>query len=302
MRASILADCRGTATARRFDFRRDACAPPQTPRETSPASARRCSCCSASSDSCRTAPARRSRARPPCPNGAAARFGAERLHRGLMRDAAERHDGAQVRHLGDGRRRGTSRQVLISAGVGLFSGGTQRTALVMRASTSSSAVVGPRLVVAAGEAEFDQRRVEQVAGIVAGERPAGAVGAAQAGREADDQQPRVERPEGRHRRVEPVRLALAPVSRNATSRGQSGQSRPGLAALPAMTGHCADSGRPINPRNRRRRRAGALRRGRCAAGIAACAGARRAARAIGVARRALGRVAADLALQLDDVE
>ena len=31
-----------------------------------------------------------------------------------------------------------SRQVLISAGVGLFSGGTQRTALVIAASTSSS--------------------------------------------------------------------------------------------------------------------------------------------------------------------
>ena len=34
--------------------------------------------------------------------------------------------------------RNASRQVLISAGVGLFSGGTQRTALVMRASTSVS--------------------------------------------------------------------------------------------------------------------------------------------------------------------
>ncbi len=35
-----------------------------------------------------------------------------------------------------------SRQVLISAGVGLFSGGTQRTPLVMRASTSSSVSSG----------------------------------------------------------------------------------------------------------------------------------------------------------------
>ena len=54
-----------------------------------------------------------------------------------MGDAAERDDrfsfgiSAMVAS-------GKSRQVLISAGVGLFSGGTQRTALVMRASTSSS--------------------------------------------------------------------------------------------------------------------------------------------------------------------
>ena len=55
-------------------------------------------------------------------------------------------------------------------------------------------VVGPRLETARGEAEADQRAVEQVAGIVAGERPAGAVGAAQAGRQADDQQPHASRP------------------------------------------------------------------------------------------------------------
>ena len=87
---------------------------------------------------------------------------------------------------------------LISAGVGLFSGGTQRTALVMRASTSVEPVVRPRLVVAAGEAELLERLVEQVAGVVAGERPPGAVGAPQAGREADDQQARVDA--GRTRR------------------------------------------------------------------------------------------------------
>ena len=57
------------------------------------------------------------------------------------------------------------------------------------------AVIGARGISAAGEAEIDQRRVEQVAGIVAGERPAGAVGAAQAGRQADDQEARVGRPE-----------------------------------------------------------------------------------------------------------
>jgi peroxiredoxin len=58
----------------------------------------------------------------------------ERPQRGLVRDAAERHDGAQPRHCGMRCARKASRQVLISAGVGLFSGGTQCTALVMRAS------------------------------------------------------------------------------------------------------------------------------------------------------------------------
>ena len=50
--------------------------------------------------------------------------------------------------------------------------------------------VGP--VGAGGEAELQERRVEQVAGIVAGEGTPGAVGALHAGRQADDQQPGVE--------------------------------------------------------------------------------------------------------------
>ena len=89
------------------------------------------------------------------------------------------------------------RQVLISSGVGLFSGGTQRTPLVMRASIISRLSSGRAGENAAREAEFDQRRVEKVAGIVAGERPAGAVGALQSGREADDQKARVLAPRTR---------------------------------------------------------------------------------------------------------
>ena len=44
-------------------------------------------------------------------------------------------------------------------------------------------------ILALGQPELEQRRVEQLAGIIAGERPAGAVGAMLAGREADDRQP-----------------------------------------------------------------------------------------------------------------
>jgi hypothetical protein len=54
-----------------------------------------------------------------------------------MRDRAERDDGGKV---GETRSVGArkARQVLISAPTGLFSGGTQRTALVTAAPTSSS--------------------------------------------------------------------------------------------------------------------------------------------------------------------
>ena len=83
-----------------------------------------------------------------------------------------------------------------------------------RRADERQAVVGPRLEDSFGEAERDQRPVEQVAGKVAGERPAGSVGAAQAGRQPDDQQPDTvgafRRHEGRHRRIEPAGFPDAP--------------------------------------------------------------------------------------------
>jgi hypothetical protein len=45
------------------------------------------------------------------------------------------------------------------------------------------------------EAEFLKRRIKKIACIIAGEWPAGAIGAAQPGRQTDDQEPRVDRPE-----------------------------------------------------------------------------------------------------------
>ena len=50
-------------------------------------------------------------------------------------------------------------------------------------------VIGSRLIGAAREAELGQRREQQVAGIIAGERPTGAVGAVLARRKPDDAQP-----------------------------------------------------------------------------------------------------------------
>ena len=53
------------------------------------------------------------------------------------------------------------RHVLISSGVGLFSGGTQRTALEIMQSTSSKSVVRRGPIGSAGKAEVEQGPVEQ---------------------------------------------------------------------------------------------------------------------------------------------
>ena len=170
------------------------------------------------------------------------------------------------------------RQVLISAGIGLFSGGTQRTALAIAASTSVEAVVGSRSIGARREAEFDQRSVEEVAGVVAGERPAGAVGAAQARREADDQKPRVAAPKVGTGALCQAGSAARHSSRKATRRGQSGQSRPGSVAVMAgrTCGRLGSDGLVVLE--------------------LVLEGGRRLG-ALGLALGALGRVAADLRLQ-----
>ena len=62
----------------------------------------------------------------------------ERRQRAVVGNPPERDDGAQLAASRRWSLPRNERQVLISAGVGLFSGGTQRTALVMRASTSVS--------------------------------------------------------------------------------------------------------------------------------------------------------------------
>lgn len=57
-----------------------------------------------------------------------------------------------------------------------------------------------------GEPVTDEGRVEQVAGIIAGERSPCSIGATQAWRQADDQQTRIQGPEGRDRCVVPCRI------------------------------------------------------------------------------------------------
>ena len=113
---------------------------------------------------------------------------AQRRQRAVVRDAPQRD---HRRHIGQRR---DARPQEAAAG-----GDLRRRRLVLRrhaahrigddAVDELQAVVGARLVAPAGEAELQQRCVEEIAGVVAGERSPGAIGAVEARREADDQQP-----------------------------------------------------------------------------------------------------------------
>ena len=183
MLARLAAPRPGHSTSRQIRFTwRTRC-------ETSPASAPACWCCSASSDSCRRVSARRPACTAPWAKGAAAprRPSAFSVESCAMRPSATIARSRGI--VADGRDQEWP------AGVDF-----RRQRLVLRrhaahgiadpAIDQRQPVVGPRLVDAVGKAVFEQRRVEQVAGVVAGEGPPGAVGALQARREADDQQPR----------------------------------------------------------------------------------------------------------------
>src|SRR5690606_2816833 len=85
------------------------------------------------------------------------------------------------------------------------------------------AVVRTRFEDTLGEAEFHQRGIEQVAGIVPGERPACPVRSAQTRRKADDQHTNVllaaTRQEAWHRAIEPFGLARSPSRDEARETG-----------------------------------------------------------------------------------
>ena len=76
-----------------------------------------------------------------------------------------------------------------------------------RAIAQRETVVNPLIVHAVGETEFGQGRVQKIAGIVARERAARAVGAAQPRRQPDDQQAGLGIAERGDRRVRPVRCS-----------------------------------------------------------------------------------------------
>ena len=80
-------------------------------------------------------------------------------------------------------------------GFGQVLGGDAADGVDDAAAVQDHPVIGPGVVLAMGEAEFEQGLVEKDAGVVAGEGAAGAVGAFDAGGHADDQEWGVERAE-----------------------------------------------------------------------------------------------------------
>ena len=83
-------------------------------------------------------------------------------------------------------------------------------------------VVRPGVIITLGEPVLAQRRIEQPAGVIAGKRTPRPVRAAQARREAHDQQFGLGVAEGRHRPIEPFRvgsLLSLPKRRKARAQG-----------------------------------------------------------------------------------
>ena len=78
-----------------------------------------------------------------------------------------------------------------------------------------------------GEAVADERGVEQIARIIAGERPSGAIRPAQSGRETDDQKPRVFRAKGGDGCVVPVGAGALVVAAEGDQARAKGAGRRG---------------------------------------------------------------------------
>ena len=116
---------------------------------------------------------------------------------------AQRHQDPQVRHDGELglQERPAGREF---QGLGLVLGRQTSHGIGDAAVDEPQPVVRIGPVAALCEAEFQEGRVEEVAGIVAGKRPAGPVGALHARCQSDDQQPGVEFAERADRRILPV--------------------------------------------------------------------------------------------------
>ena len=163
----------------------------QRPPRTSAWSAGRYSCSGASNDSCRTARGR--------PEGRAAPRGRRDSRAASTRSAssvascAMRPSARMTREFGSASMRAARncRQRAISLGPRLVRRRHAAHGIGDHAIDKLSASRRAWIVPPARQPDLQQRAVEQLAGIVAEEGPAGAVGALQSGREPDDEQPRV---------------------------------------------------------------------------------------------------------------
>ena len=79
------------------------------------------------------------------------------------------------------------------------------------AATQRQTIVRTTIVAARRPAVREERRVEEIAGEVAGERASGAIGTSQTRRETNNEEFRVSRSEARDRRVEPAGLPFTSV-------------------------------------------------------------------------------------------
>ncbi len=130
-------------------------------------------------------------------------FSAQGLDRRLMCDLPKRDHGGQRRQGGD---------AAFKKGTALVDFGWQRLVLRRQAMNriadhrafQRQSVIDARVIGALGQPVFQQRRKQQVAGIIACKRAAGAIGAVHAGRKADNQKPGIGITETGHGRVEPV--------------------------------------------------------------------------------------------------
>src|SRR5579862_4139446 len=104
-----------------------------------------------------------------------------------MRDLAEREDRLEPRHRGDlGDKELAARRDLL--GQRFVLGRHAARGVADAAILEREAVIGAGVVTTLAEPELQERRIEQIAGEIAGEGPASAIGAFETWGEADDEE------------------------------------------------------------------------------------------------------------------
>ena len=157
-----------------------------------------------------------------------------------MRDRAEREDRPEPRHSADlGGEKPPAGRDLARFGFVLRRHAAHR--IGDAHAPELETVIRTGVIIALGEPEFAQRRIEQSAGVIAGKRPPGPVRAAQARREADDQQFGSGIAEGRNRRIEPFRVG-SPLSLPESRKAWAERAVPRRQSPRGRNGHASSTG------------------------------------------------------------
>jgi len=99
-----------------------------------------------------------------------------------------------------------------------------------RAIRQNQSVVGPTIIGPAGQAQFSERRIEQIAGVIAGERPSVRLAPFKPGASPMMTSRAPPSPNSRRGRWRSRDISRDLASRNAASLGHSAQSRGGLTS------------------------------------------------------------------------